>query len=263
VATLIPIHSLDDSRVGAYRDVRDRDLRRAHGDRFVAEGDSVVKVLLGASPIPPESVLVAEPRLPAVEPLAAPHDIPVYVAPQRLMEAIVGFPIHRGLLAIGRRPPAIDAPTLLASSPARVVGLCGITNHDNVGGIFRNAAAFGVGAALVDSATADPFYRKALRVSVGGVLRVPFATLASPAAMVDVLVAAGYRVLALSPGGARTLRDVDPAGRIALLLGTEGPGLPGDILAACETVRIDMAAGFDSLNVATTSGIALHALSGR
>jgi tRNA G18 (ribose-2'-O)-methylase SpoU len=218
-------------------------------------------VLLGPSPIRPESVLVAENRLETVAMLAEHHDIPVYVTRQSTMEAIVGFPIHRGLLALGRRPEPLDAAAMLADRPDRVVGLCGITNHDNVGGIFRNAAAFGVGAALVDAATADPFYRKALRVSVGGVLRCPFATVPSPAGMLEALAAAGYRVLALSPRGATALDAVDRRGPLALLLGTEGPGLPDDVMAGCETVRIDMAGGFDSLNVATTSGIALYALS--
>jgi tRNA G18 (ribose-2'-O)-methylase SpoU len=263
LATFIPIDSLDDARVAPYRDVRDRDLRRAHGDRFVAEGESVVRVLLGPSRVPPESVLVSRARLAALEPLVAAHDIPVFVAGPTLMEAIVGFPIHRGLLALARRPAPVDPDALLANGPRLVLGLAGIANHDNVGGIFRNAAAFGVGAALVDAATADPFYRKALRVSVGGVLRVPFATVGSAAAMTDALRRAGYRVLALSPRGATTLADVPRSDRMALLLGTEGPGLSDEVLAAAETVRIDMAGGFDSLNVATTSGIALYELSRR
>jgi tRNA G18 (ribose-2'-O)-methylase SpoU len=261
VATLIPVTDLADPRVEGYRNLRDRDLRGTHGGRFVAEGESVIKVLLTGSQHEPESLLVAENRLEALRPLAERHDLPVYVAPPALMETIVGFPIHRGLLALGRRSPPVAAADRLAARPGLVLGLAGIANHDNVGGIFRNAAAFGVGVALCDTATADPFYRKALRVSVGGVLRVGISTVPDPMAMVEVLGDAGYRVLALSPAGGVRLDRIDRRGPpLALLLGAEGPGLPPAVLERAETVRIDMAAGFDSLNVATTSGIALYEL---
>ena len=151
---------------------------------------------------------------------------------------------------------------LVAVGGALVLGLVGVANHDNVGGIFRNAAAFGVGAVLIDGATCDPLYRKAIRVSVGGTLKVPFVRVADAAAMLDALEASGTRPLALSPRGTSTLEDVAMLqGRRALLLGAEGPGLPAAVMARCRTVRIDMAAGFDSLNVATSAGIALYAVS--
>jgi tRNA G18 (ribose-2'-O)-methylase SpoU len=259
----IEIADPEDPRIAAYRNVRDRDLARGHGGLFVAEGESVVKVLLGGSRLAPASVLVADNRRGTIDGLVRGHDLPVYVARQAVLDAIVGFPIHRGLLALGRRGAALDAGDLLADGPGLVVGLAGIANHDNVGGIFRNAAAFGAGAVLMDPATCDPLYRKALRVSVGGVLRVPFATVPSAEAMAEMLAGAGYLVLGLSPRGNIRLDEVPKGGRTALILGTEGPGLADPVMARTTTVRIDMAGGFDSLNVATTSGIALYELTRR
>jgi len=151
---------------------------------------------------------------------------------------------------------------LIATLPdaAVVVALFGIANHDNIGGIFRNAAAFGANAVLLDDACCDPLYRKAIRVSVGAALKVPFARFdgADPIAM---LRDAGFEVLALSPAGGATLASYRRGRRVATLFGAEGPGLSEDLLAQARTVRIPMAGGFDSLNVATTSGIVLAYLS--
>jgi len=260
MAEIVAVADPDDPRIAAYRNVRDRDLAGGHGGRFVAEGETVLAVALTAGRFRMESLLVAENRVAALEPLFAAHDLPVFVAPMAVMEAIVGFPIHRGVLGVGLRGTPADPAALLAARPPLVVGLSGIANHDNVGGIFRNAAAFGAGAVLIDGATCDPLYRKALRVSVGGVLKVPFARVPDTLAMVDLLAAAGYAVLGLSPRGARRLDEIPRDRPAALLLGTEGPGLSDAVMAATETVRIDMAGGFDSLNVATTSGIALYEL---
>ena len=259
MAEIIRLDDIEDPRLEPYRAVRDRDLA-GRGGRFVCEGESVIKVLLTASRFPPESLLLAEPRLPALADLVAPLDLPVYLVRPEVMERIVGFPIHRGMLAMARRGDEPGPDALLADRPRLVVGLCGIANHDNVGGIFRNAAAFGAGAVLIDGATCDPLYRKAVRVSVGGVLRVPFARETTAEAMTAHLLAAGYRVIGLSPRGARRLSEVPRDKPLALLLGAEGPGLDDAVMALAETVRIDMAGGFDSLNVATTSGIALYDL---
>jgi tRNA G18 (ribose-2'-O)-methylase SpoU len=127
-----------------------------------------------------------------------------------------------------------------------------------MGGLFRNAAAFGVDAVLLDAICCDPLYRKAIRVSVGGVLTVPFATVDGD--MVETLLRHGLEPVALSPSGETPLHSFTPPSRAALLLGAEGPGLPAETLARCRTVSIPMAGSFDSLNVATTSGIALHHL---
>jgi tRNA G18 (ribose-2'-O)-methylase SpoU len=251
----------DDPRVAGYRAVRERDLVGREG-RFVAEGDVVLGVLLTRSRHPVESCLISQKRLAAVEPVLArlPDDIPVYVANQAVIDAVTGFHIHRGVLALGRRADLPDAGALLQSVPASalVVVLVGLTNHDNVGGVFRNAAAFGADAVLLDAATCDPLYRKAIRVSVGGSLMVPFARAESASALLDSLNEAGFDAVALSPAGAQPLASAERPPRTALILGTEGPGLPPDILARVRSVRIPMAGGFDSLNVATASGIALH-----
>jgi tRNA G18 (ribose-2'-O)-methylase SpoU len=191
-----------------------------------------------------------------------PAEVPVYVANRQVMDAIVGFPIHRGILAVAKRPALPPVDTLLANLPetALVVGMVGLANHDNVGGIFRNAAAFGADAVLLDQETCDPLYRKAIRVSVGGALVVPFTRVPSADVLVRALAEASFEVIALSPSGAETLSRVQPSRRAALLLGAEGPGLPPNLLARTRTVSIPMSGGFDSLNVATTSGIALHHL---
>ena len=260
---LITINQPDDPRIAPFMNVRDRDLNDGHGGRFIAEGESVLNVLMAQRRYRVEALLVAENRVATVEALAPADDLPVYVAAQQVMDAIVGFPIHRGLLGVGWRGNLPTASALLASAPPLVVGLVGIANHDNMGGIFRNAAAFGAGALLLDDTCCDPFYRKALRVSVGGVLKVPFARAGSAEAMIATLTAAGYRPLGLTPRGTLRLDQVPRDGRSALILGTEGPGLPTAVLDVLTGVRIDMAGGFDSLNVATTSGIALYELSRR
>jgi tRNA G18 (ribose-2'-O)-methylase SpoU len=262
VTTAVRIADPADPRVADYLQVRERDLVGREG-RFIAEGVVVLEKLLAAGRHPVRSVLVAEKRLAPLADLLArlPAGAPVYAAEQAVMDAIVGFPIHRGVLAVGERaePPAAE---LVAGLPDRalVMGLQGIANHDNMGGLFRNAAAFGVDAVLVGADCCDPLYRKAIRVSVGAALTVPFARLAPGEDLVSLLAERGFETLALSPAGERTLAELAAAPRQAALFGAEGPGLPAALMARCRTVRIPMAAGFDSLNVATTSGIVLHRL---
>jgi len=223
----------------------------------------VLRVLrTAAARFRPESVLVLESRVDGLaEVLAgAPADLPVYVAGREVFNAVAGFNVHRGILAVGRRMALPSPADLVAALPARavVVVLIGLSNHDNMGGLFRNAAAFGVDAVLLDGACCDPLYRKAIRVSAGAVLRVPFAQGGSVESLCDRLLGHGFRVLATSPAGGISLKDAKPAQRLALLFGSEGPGLPPELLSRLESVRIEMSGGFDSLNVATTSGIMLH-----
>jgi tRNA G18 (ribose-2'-O)-methylase SpoU len=141
-----------------------------------------------------------------------------------------------------------------------VVVLFGVSNHDNVGGIFRNAAAFGADAVLLDGACCDPLYRKAIRVSVGAALALPFARLPPAADPIALFERHGLTALALSPAGETPLARFAPPERAAILLGAEGPGLSAAILRRAQTLAIPMAGAFDSLNVATTSGIVLHHL---
>jgi tRNA G18 (ribose-2'-O)-methylase SpoU len=261
---IIRVEDPGDPRIAPYRNVRERDLVGRQG-RFVAEGKVVLKVLLSSPRFVAESVLVLENRLAGLEDLLrhAPDDVPVYAASADVMDAVAGFHVHRGILAIGKRRQAEEPNALLAHLPKRalVVGLVGIANHDNMGSIFRNAAAFEADAVLFDRTTCDPLYRKAIRVSVGAALKVPFAQAAGADDLVACLVKHGFGVLALSPRGAFDIAGIERPERVALLLGTEGEGLPQTLMTRLTTVRITMSRAFDSLNVAAASAIALHCLS--
>ena len=251
----------DDPRLEGYRAVRERDLAGRDG-LFVIEGRVVLEKAVAACPEAIASVLVAENRLAGLSGVldGLPDGTPVYVAGQAAMDAVVGFPIHRGVLALGRRPDRTPRQ-VLEKLPERalVVVLIGIANHDNMGGLFRNAAAFGAHAVLLDPTCCDPLYRKAIRVSVGGALTTPFARLGADDDLFAILSAFGLDPVALSPRGDRDLADFAFPARTAALFGAEGPGLPPSVLDRAQSVRIAMGSGFDSLNVATSSGIVLHA----
>jgi tRNA G18 (ribose-2'-O)-methylase SpoU len=263
---IIPIDNPLDPRLEVFRQVRERDVAGRHGG-FIAEGEVVLRVLARSRLCHARCLLIAERRLERSAPLIAEfgQEVAVYSAAQAVMDAVVGFPIHRGMLAFGVRLAPPRAEDLLASlqGPAIVLALFGISNHDNVGGVFRNAAAFGAGAVLLDGACCDPLYRKAIRVSTGAALMTPFARLDAGADAVELLQRGGFVPFALSPRGGTPLRDLRPPPRAAVLLGSEGHGLPAPILAQTRTVSIPMATGVDSLNVATASGIVLHHLAER
>jgi tRNA G18 (ribose-2'-O)-methylase SpoU len=260
---IIRIDDPEDPRVAPFREVRERDVAGRHNG-FIAEGEVVLNVLARSRLYRASAVLLADKRVEGLGALIAsfPAETAIYAASQGVMDAIAGFPIHRGILAFGARPAPLAASSMLSrlGENAIALGLFGISNHDNIGGIFRNAAAFGVAAVLIDGACCDPLYRKAIRVSVGGVLTVPFARIAPGEDAVAMLEERGFEVAALSPSGVDELGSFQPGGRRALLLGSEGEGLPTSVLERCRTVRIAMPAVFDSLNVATTSGIVLHHL---
>jgi len=251
---LIEIADAGDPRLELYRDVKDRDLTGRNG-LFMAEGKVVLERLFVSDICVCISVLTTPERLKTLDIFGLSDDVPVYVVPQDVMDAVAGFPIHRGYLALGRYVPKRSLTDVLTAPRVRVLALSAIANTDNMGGLMRNAAAFGVDAVIMDSECCDPLYRKAIRVSVGGVLKVPHYR-------VDDLPAAfrenDLTAYALSPSGKTTLDAVVPAPRSAFLFGAEGPGLRPEQMAACQTVRIDMHGGFDSLNVATTSGIVLY-----
>lgn len=238
-------------------------LEAAHGC-FVVEGLLALEVAL-RSPYPVRSVLVAESKLPRVLALlddapAAARDVDVHVGTQALLEQVTGFAIHRGVVAsAGRLAPR--SPADLVTDARRVLVVEGVNDHENVGALFRNAAAFGVDAVLLDPRCADPLYRRSVRVSLGHVLRVPWARTGPLAEAVAGLRDAGLAVLALTPAGERTVHEVAASRqdeRLAWLLGAEGPGLdPATMAAADERVRIPIASGVDSLNVATAAAVAL------
>lgn len=264
--SFVSISEVDDPRIEPYRDIRERDLVGRRG-LFVAEGRVVVEKLVGSSANRLLSLLLSAKRVAALEPLLArlPDDVPVYVASQPVIDAVAGFPVHRGILAVGSRAETPTADALLGRivGEASVLFVSGIANHDNMGGIFRNAAAFGVNAVLLDPDCCDPLYRKAIRVSVGAALLVPFARLDRGEDALALLERHGFDSVALSPAGETVLSDWHPSTRCAVLLGAEGPGLAPELIRRARSVRIAMAGGFDSLNVATTSGIVLHHLAAR
>lgn len=231
---------------------------------FIAEGETVLRAFTRDAPERLVSLLIDSKRRDKLADVLAglPEGAAVYLADQEVLDAIAGFHLHRGILALGRKLPPLDARDLLSSLPARAVALvlCGIANHDNIGGIYRNAAAFGADAVILDADCCDPLYRKAIRVSVGAVLSVPTARLVRGEPIADLLSATGFEGLALSPAADEVLATLKPAPRTAVLLGAEGPGLTPELMARARRIGIPMANGFDSLNVATTSGIVLHHL---
>jgi tRNA G18 (ribose-2'-O)-methylase SpoU len=263
LATPIIIKNADDPRIEAYRNIQERDLVGRKGC-FIAEGEVVLRLLLTQSHFAIETILLSERRAAASEDLLAlvPADVPVYITDDTILEQIAGFHVHRGVLATGRKATPKTLKSTLAALPekALIVVCIGIANHDNIGGIFRNAAAFGASAVLLDTHSCDPLYRKAIRVSVGSTLVVPFVQEGDENDIISALLHEGFTALALSPTGDGILADIVPASRTALFLGAEGSGLSPELIKRMEAVRIPMANNFDSLNVATTSGIALHHL---
>jgi tRNA G18 (ribose-2'-O)-methylase SpoU len=263
VAHPIPIDDPNDPRVAAYRDIKERDLVGRQG-LFIAEGETVLRAFVRDAPGRVQSLLIDGKRADKLDEVFAslPAEVPVYVVGQAVLDAIAGFHLHRGVLAVGAKPQPRSADALLAQAGRRavVLVLMGIANHDNLGGIFRNAAAFGVDGVILDGDCCDPFYRKAIRVSIGATLSVPTAWLAPGEDVVALLDRHGFQGLALSPAADETLARLDVPARAAVLLGAEGPGLSKAVMDRVRTVGIPMANGFDSLNVATTSGIVLHHL---
>jgi tRNA G18 (ribose-2'-O)-methylase SpoU len=284
---MITLDDPSDSLVDDFRDLTSADRRpdRPGGRGLViAEGVVVVRRLL-ESDYPPRAVLGVPARLAELADDLAGIDVPVYSVTAETMARVVGFHLNRGVLAVADRAAPVD-PLALADRARVLAVLEGVNDHENLGALFRNAAALGVDGVLLGPRCADPLYRRSVRVSMGHVLRVPFATLPeTPAwpASLELLrggadahsagaalgadgrptgAAPGRRIVALTPRAEATpLRAAGLAGRrIAVLLGAEGPGLSGAALAAADQwVRIPMAAGVDSLNVATAAAVAFYA----
>jgi tRNA G18 (ribose-2'-O)-methylase SpoU len=192
---------------------------------------------------------------------------PVVVRSDAEVEAITGFPFHRGVLAAADRLPLPALGDVIQGAELVVVAE-GLSDHENVGALFRNAAAFGADAVVLDPATADPLYRRSVRVSLGHVLRVPWTRLAAWSDGLGELRRRGFELLALTPAAAA--EPVDAVAReiaarrpkVALLVGAEGPGLSDAALGASgRRVRIPIVPSVDSLNVATAAAVALHRLS--
>jgi len=264
------IESADDPRVLVYRDQKDAWLRAQRGETpadrqaglFMAEGDLVVRTLID-SDIDIHSVLVTEQRLvtmrDAFERLS--DGVPVFVGSRAVLESIIGFDLHRGVLAAGIRPESPDLADLLRSTSVLLV-LEDLCNHDNLGSLFRSLAAL-VGpskaAVLLSPRCCDPLYRKALRVSMGATLRVPWVVGEPWPDCLGLVRNAGFEILGMTPDeGAEDLGTMKLPPRLAIVLGAEGPGLTPTALASCDRrVRIPIDSAIDSLNVSVAGAIVL------
>jgi tRNA G18 (ribose-2'-O)-methylase SpoU len=260
-----------DPRVADFFRLNDPDLRRAverrdggaggsGGGFFVAEGALVIRRLL-RSHYPVRAVLVTDQGLAALEDELPGIDAPVYRVSQALMTTVTGFHFHRGALASAERRPHPDLATLLERADL-VLMAEGVTDNENLGALFRNAAAFGVGGVVLDATSADPLYRRSVRVSMGQVLRLPFTRVGDSVEAIVHLQGLGFEVLALTPEGtADDVRTCAQRPRQVLLVGAEGPGLSDAALRAADRrLRIAMSGDVDSLNVATAAAVALHHL---
>lgn len=272
---LVPLTDPTDPRLADYVSLTDVALRSRHEPEkglYIAESSTVLRRALAAGHRP-RSVLVAPRWLPDLEEMlrSLPDDgthVPVYVAEPDVLETITGFHVHRGALAAMHRPPLPALHDLLAGArdgagARRVAVLEDVVDHTNVGAAFRSAAALGVDAVLVTPRCADPLYRRSVRVSMGTVFQVPWTRIDPWPGGMELLHDEGFVTVALAlRDDALTLDELaaDPPERLALILGAEGDGLKAETIASARrTVRIPMAGGVDSLNVAAAGAVAFWA----
>lgn len=262
---VVDLETLDDPRVAAYRSIRDPELVRRRG-LFIAEGRLVVERVIASDGYRVQSLLLSDAAREALDPSIGrlPASVPVFTCRNSEFLALTGLNIHRGCLALVERPdpPPMDA---IVNRARTLVVLEGVSNPDNVGGIFRNAAAFRADAIVLGPRCCDPFYRKAVRTSMGATLRVPFVRMDEWPGGLLRLRAHGFQVVALTPREPSFPLDIlASAGapvRRALVFGAEGEGLSAEASGAADVcVRIPMARDVDSLNVAVATGIVLSRL---
>lgn len=259
------INGSGDPRVAEYRGMSDAELVRARG-LFVAEGRLVVERLIGDRQYRLRSVLVNEAAAAQLQRAFAriEPDVPIFVCRAADFKGITGHDIHRGCLALVERPAPLALSDVLRGARV-VVALEAVTNADNVGGVFRNAAAFGVAGVLLSPTCCDPLYRKAIRTSMGATVRVPFARVDDWPGALSRVRAEGFTLVALTPREPSEDLDVFASRRTlsptVLLVGTEGAGLTPEVEALADyRVRIPMRREVDSLNLAVATGIALYRL---
>jgi tRNA G18 (ribose-2'-O)-methylase SpoU len=271
---VIAVDRPDDPRVDAFRNVKDA-ASRSRG-LFLAESELVISrmfdsgwfikaLLVSNNRYQRLRIQIEAAQSSQIERHGVDSGFSVFVCEQAIVEAVVGFPLHRGCLAICDRPHLPTIETLLSNRQTIVV-LDDVVDPDNIGSVFRHVAGFGADAVVLSAHAGDPLYRKSVRASMGWVLEVPYSRLATREALLPSLHDAGFKTVALTPRrDAPTLRSVigklRPVDRVALLLGAEAPGLADHTIAnATFQARIPMTEHVDSLNVATAGALALYEL---
>lgn len=262
---MITVNRADDPRLDDYRNLKDVTLRRRLepiGGLYIAESAHVLRQALRVGHTP-RSLLIAHDRLAEVADVLAQVDpaVPVLTADYGVLRDVTGFHVHRGVLAAMHRPKERTWESI-AQEADRIVVIEDIVDHTNLGAVFRSAAALGWGGVLLTPRCADPLYRRSVRVSIGAVLQIPWARLSNWPADLVALRASGFTTVAMTPDpAAADMRTFHPNGRIALLLGTEGGGLSQHAFDGSDVrLRITMAPGIDSLNLAAAAAIAMWAL---
>lgn len=250
------IHTLDDPRLQPYRDLRDVDLARG-GTHFIVESETLVRRMFECG-LSAQSVLITTRKIERLRPMIPPGT-DVLVMEDELIQQLLGYPFHSGVMAVGTRPENPPLQTLLDSDRPIVV-LPQLTNVENVGVILRLAAGFGCGGVMLGPVCHDPYYRRAIRVSMGAIFILPVRLSDDLLADLNTLRNAGRQVTAAElTDNAIELHDWRPAGRDVVVFGNEVGGVPADVLAVCDrTVKMTMANGVDSLNVATAAAIVLY-----
>ena len=263
---VVRVVDADDPRVAEFRDIRERDLVGRRG-RFIAEGRVVLAMLARSRRFEAEKILVLDGWLEGLADVLAQFDAatPVYSCDRAVIDRIAGFPMHRSVLAAGRARHPETVKSLLAGCGKTALALVcsGISNHDNLGGLFRNAAAFGADFVCLDGQCCDPLYRKAIRVSVGTALTMPYAQIGAIEDAVSALDQAKFDVLALSPGGETTVQAFRPGNRTALLVGTRVRGFPRRCCSGCRRYASRRSRRSTASINRMAAGIALHAVGHR
>lgn len=258
------VHSLDDPLLAPYRNLKDKELARA-GGRYIAEGENVVRRLL-ASTLPVESVLIAKRKLRVLEPLLQ-KDLAVFVADDELIEKVIGFEFHSGVLACGIRMPSLPLHEVIprTEKPATIVVCQEIANTENMGSLIRIAAAFGADAMILGERCCDPFFRQSIRVSMGAIFSLPLVRSPNLLTELDTLHDPWRieRLAAVVSAEAQPLQRFERPARLAVVFGNEAQGLDAQTIEHCDRrITIPMRQGIDSLNVAVAAAVFLYHLTG-
>ena len=266
MAAVIPVASVHDPRLGGYTRLTDAEHRQARENAegtFVVEGVTAIRRAL-ASPYVVRSLLLTPAKHAALQPDLVTSPADVYLVEQDVMNAVAGFDLHRGAVAVAERRPFLDLATVTTTA-RRIAVLEGLNDHENLGAVARSAAALGIDALVMDPTCADPFYRRCVRVSMGEILHLDLARVDPWPDRLGALRAGRFTVVALTPDPSADPIDVVAARvadqPVAVLLGAEGPGLSAPALASADhRARIPMRPGADSLNVGHAAAIAFHFL---